>query len=344
MLTFHQGFDLSLELLFMKKILTQCALIAVLLLPGFTVYAAAATTDLVSANSSQGLIPKKVFDLTFGPIKEMSGIVKSKRFEDVYWVHNDSGDQPRIFAVTGKGKVIYPAFLPVYGEDHEEGKSQWQGHKILIAANYDWEDIAVDDEMLYLSEMGNNGNARRDLGIYVVPEPNPRAVDATRILKFLPVRYPDQKSFPANDWRYDSEAIFIFKQKLYLITKHRETGQIGTFKKGAVLYRLDTQYTDRFNLLRRIESHKEMVAVTGADLSPNGNRLAVLCYQQLWIFEKPRRGDKFFSAKTYKMDLDLALTHQAESITWVDDETIWLGNEGGEVFSVAAKEIPRYRK
>ncbi len=316
-------------------------LIAVFLLPGIAVYAeTGASSAMDAAPATQGLIPEKVFDLTFGPIKEMSGIVKSKRFDDVYWIHNDSGDEARIFAVNSKGKVIYPAYLPVYGEDHEEGKSEWQGHKILIAANSDWEDIAVDDEMLYLSEMGNNGNARRDLGIYVVPEPNPRAVPATRILKFLPIRYPEQETFPAKDWRFDSEAIFIFRKKLYLITKHRQAGQIGTFKKGAVLYRLDTQYTDKFNLLKRIESHEGMTAVTAADLSPGGDRLAVLCYQQLWVFEKPRRGDKFFSARSYKMDLDLSLTHQAESVTWVDDETIWLGNEEGEVFSVAANRIP----
>jgi hypothetical protein len=31
-----------------------------------------------------------------GPGKENSGIVKSRRQDDVFWIHNDSGDEPRI--------------------------------------------------------------------------------------------------------------------------------------------------------------------------------------------------------------------------------------------------------
>ncbi|SVC85139.1 uncharacterized protein METZ01_LOCUS337993, partial [marine metagenome] len=33
---------------------------------------------------------EKFYDLDFEPISEMSGMVKSKRFPEVYWLHNDS--------------------------------------------------------------------------------------------------------------------------------------------------------------------------------------------------------------------------------------------------------------
>ena len=46
--------------------------------------------------------------VTFEPVNEMSGIAKSNTFEDVYWVMNDSGDTPRIFAVNGRGELIKP--------------------------------------------------------------------------------------------------------------------------------------------------------------------------------------------------------------------------------------------
>ena len=288
-------------------------------------------------------VPEKIFDVEFEPIIEMSGIVKSKRYDDVYWVHNDSGDTARLFAIDGKGKVIYPDWMDVYGEVPVEGAKQWQGHKIEVAANIDWEDIAVDDEFIYVAEMGNNGNARRDLGVYVIPELNPRKVSDTRALKYIPIRYPDQKQYPAEQWHFDSESIFVFEQKLYFVSKHRQPGEISKYEKGAVLYRLDTQYTDRFNVLKQIDSHDEVNLATAADLSPDGNRLAILSYQQLWLFDKPRHGDRFFSSTTYKLDLDYSILGLSEAVAWVDDETVLIGSEDRSVYSVKVSQIPVYR-
>jgi len=39
------------------------------------------------------------------PIDEMSGIVRSRWQENVWWVHNDSGDEPRLFAIDSTGTV-----------------------------------------------------------------------------------------------------------------------------------------------------------------------------------------------------------------------------------------------
>jgi hypothetical protein len=303
-----------------------------------------AVSLFISGQVIAEILPEKLFNVEFNPIKEMSGIVKSKRFEDVFWVHNDSGDSARLFAIDGRGKVIYPGYLNVHGEVVEEGKSEWAGHKIFLAANLDWEDIAVDEEMIYISEMGNNGNARRDLGVYVVPELNPREVGGTRILKYLPIRYPEQQEFPAKKWHYDSEAIFVFQGKLYFITKHRPAGQISRFEKGAVLYRLDTKYTDDFNILKRVDVNSEMTAITGADMSPDGNYLAVVGYQQLWVFDRPRRGDRLFSTDARFLKLDVQHTGQIEAVAWRDNETILMGNEGREIFSIAAKDVPAHSR
>jgi len=287
---------------------------------------------------------KKIFSVEFEPIREMSGIAKSKRYDDVYWVHNDSGDMPRVFAIDGEGKVIYPGWMNVYGELAVEGKQEWQGHSIKIAANIDWEDIATDNEFIYIAEMGNNGNARRDLGVYVIPELNPRVVGETRALKYLPIRFPDQDNFPGERWHYDCESLFVFQDKLYFISKHRKPGEIAGYEKGAVLYRLDTQHTDKFNVLTRIEAHEAITLATAADLSPDGTRLAVLSYQQLWIFDKPSRGDHFFSSTSHKLDLDYSVMGLSEAITWADDETIWIGNEGRSIYSIDANQVPVYKE
>ena len=94
-----------------------------------------------------------------------------------FGVHNDSGDEARVFAINRQGDVIHPEFLPYHGQQPRPGRSPWPGHAIELAAHYDWEDIASDADWLYIADTGNNGNARRDLGIYKVPQFNPRVIE-----------------------------------------------------------------------------------------------------------------------------------------------------------------------
>src|SRR4051794_5227814 len=70
-------------------------------------------------------------------IRETSGIVASRRHPGIYWVHNDSANAPRLFAVRRDGTLVreYAVSVP----------------------NIDWEDIATDDDgRLYLGDIGNN--------------------------------------------------------------------------------------------------------------------------------------------------------------------------------------------
>ena len=163
-------------------------------------------------------------------LQEVSGVTRSHLFPDTFWAHNDSGDKARLFAITEKGEVICPPFLRTCPSSAQGISGVWEGHTIEIAMNYDWEDIAVLGGHLLIADTGNNGNARRDLGIYRVPEFNPRAVDKTRALAFYPIAYPEQSMFPAKEWEFDAEAIFVADGQVYLVTKHRASGSISTFK------------------------------------------------------------------------------------------------------------------
>jgi hypothetical protein len=42
-----------------------------------------------------------------GPSREHSGIVKSRNWPDLYWMQNDSGDEPRIYPVRRDGSVYF---------------------------------------------------------------------------------------------------------------------------------------------------------------------------------------------------------------------------------------------
>jgi len=275
-------------------------------------------------------------------INEMSGLVKSRRFPNVYWVHNDSGDEPRLFAIDRDGKVIITDYLKpeFYGETEEDGKQPWPGIKVLLAANEDWEDIAIDEDRIYIADMGNNGNARRDMGIYILYEPNPHAVPESRIIKYLPIRYPDQQRFPATKWHYDSESLFIADGKLYILTKHRQPNEHSSWEPGTNLYRLDSSYTTEANILVKVDSHEQVSLATGADVSPDGSKLAIATYTALWVFDKPAAGDRWLSGKSKTLKLDYRATGQIEAVCWDDNETLLISNEAREIYEVKLADIP----
>jgi len=99
---------------------------------------------------------KLIAKLGPGPAKENSGIVKSRNFPELCWMHNDSGDEPRIYPIHRDGSN--------YDDTRYAEES---GFLIGGAINVNWEDIAVDaDGNVIVADTGNNENDRRDLVLY----------------------------------------------------------------------------------------------------------------------------------------------------------------------------------
>ncbi len=276
------------------------------------------------------------------PIDEMSGIAKSRTYEGVFWVHNDSGDRPRIFAIRLDGSVVCPAPSQSDSDAHAQSTPlAYEGIQIEGATHIDWEDIAIDGDTLYIADMGNNFNTRRDLTLYVLKEPNPTTTTKTPILKRIPVAYPDQTEFPPKDrWHFDCEALFVYQGKLYVLTKHRPAGQPNTAEPSTTLYRLDSEHTDRVNLLVKVDSHPNLGGwVTAAAMSPDERTLAVLCQapeQSVWLFERPEAGDQFLS-KGKARQIKFQNGKQCEAIEWLDAHHVLIANEQREIFKLRVK-------
>ena len=284
---------------------------------------------------------KKIATVTHPPVDEISGIARSRTHRNVWWVHNDSGDTARLFAIDAEGNQVFGAWLrrTYWAERADKPKQPWPGFAVHLAANIDWEDIAIADGKIYIAAMGNNGNNRRDLGVYVLNEPDPNGLPQTRILKFLPIRYPDQKRFPAEKWHFDCEALFVSAGKLYFLTKHRVAGKFRSAQLGTKLYRLDTTHTDRENVLTLVEARRDMLMPTAADLSPDGTRLAVTTIRAVWVFEKPEKGDAWLSGKRRGLVFKPGEAKQCEAVCWDDNETLRLANEQREIYRVRLSDL-----
>ncbi len=279
---------------------------------------------------------------------EISGIAHSSTYPDVYWIHNDTGDSARLFAIHLDGSVVLPARAVDAAAANADNSSRtvsaqasaWPGIAIENALNIDWEELTLQDGMLYIADMGNNANARQDLGVYVVAEPDPQQSSPATALHFLPISYPDQTAFPGATWQFDCEAMFIDGEKLYFLTKHRRSGSLLGLTGGTKLYRLDTRFTDQTNRLQLIASSDALVLPTAAALSPDGSQLAVLTYERLWLFARPEDGsDNWLASAARVFDLPLLRSGQAEAVTWQSPETLIIASENRKLFRLPVSAL-----
>ena len=194
-------------------------------------------------------------------IREASGIVASRQHPGIYWVHNDSGNAPELFAVRLSGELV-------------------RKYRVAVP-NLDWEDIATDDAgHLYVADIGDNKHLLPVRVIHKIQEPDP-TVDDNASVPLAAVsshyfRYPDQKP-------RDAEGVVVRADQALIITK-RKDGQ------PAEVYRLPLSQPAW--LLHPLVLGPAGILpgcvepVTGATLTRDGRRLAVVTDRSVRIFEE----------------------------------------------------------
>lgn len=190
--------------------------------------------------------------IAHAPVRESSGIVASRRHAGIYWTHNDRGNAAVLYAIDRTGKV-----LNEYKVD---------------ASSDDWEDIAADDAgNLYIGNIGNNRAARASIEVHRLAEPEPaqaRAAAPLRASATWRLRFPGKP--------FDCESLFIQKGHAYVVSKHFD----GT---PAAIYRFALE-GPRDAVLQEVLELPVRSAVTAADLTADGKRLAVLSSAGLHLF------------------------------------------------------------
>lgn len=244
-------------------------------------------------------------------LKEVSGMVRTLSGD--LWLLNDSKNPPELFR-----------FDPVTQKLLETRR--------LPVANRDWEDLAADDKgNLYIGDVGNNRNARRDLRIYRY-NPNTRALDS------ILLRYPDQTAFaPANerDWNFNCEAMIFFRDSIHLFSKNSFKGNFYT--KHYVVPAKPGEYVAE---LRDSICLKNRV-VTGAAISRDGKTFVLtgyimgksmgfLPYSKASVFYfTDFEGSNFLHGKQVRKRLPkFLLARQYESITQWEGDCWIVANEG----------------
>ena len=259
------------------------------------------TAVLLAAGFESPLEPLGRFDTRILP--EASGIVKSRRHPGIFWVHNDSGNPPALFAIRRDGSVVREFRLEV--------------------PNVDWEDIADDDEgHLYLGDIGNNGGLLALRAVYRLDEPDPdRPATA-------PVRVSASTFYVlARNNRFDAEGL-VYEPGTglaVLVSKRfdRREAELFTvpFKPPAPLLRPATP--------RRIGTLPGFVEpATGASLSADGRLLAVCSSAVTRVYQRQGDGPWQPLAEVRYDPLPV------EGITW-DEGDLILVSEGRGIDRIA---------
>lgn len=132
-------------------------------------------------------------------LKETSGLVF---YDNRLITHNDSGNLPNLYEIDSiSGNITRTV-------------------SISNASNVDWEDIAQDEDYLYIADIGNNNGTRTDLKIYRVLKTdyeNSNSVEAD----IINYSYADQDDFThnPNNTNWDAESLVVWEDKLYIFKK-----------------------------------------------------------------------------------------------------------------------------
>lgn len=255
----------------MRLTLALAMLAAACSTPLSTPGAAPPATGTVASAAEPAYVPDVRLD-------EISGVVASTKNPDVLFVHNDSGDSPRFFALNRQGELLAELSL------------------VSVPKLVDAEDIAIGPgpggaSFIYLGDTGNNfasswlGIPRRKAVLYRIPEPE--ITSSARQLK-IPLReaFPIVFTFPQGARNVEAFFVDPVSGELFLITKEPDghsqllVASVAQLAGGG----------GKLTLLGQLRFGQAPLAgsrlPTSAAISKDGSAILVRTYSSVFLFPR----------------------------------------------------------
>ena len=240
-------------------------------------------------------------------IDEASGISSSKNNSQLVWVHNDSGDLPKIYGVGMDGSHL--------------GSLRLKG---ILAR--DWEDMCIGPgpkkniDYLYVADIGDNFSKFKKKRIHRFKEP---IINLEANSPFdLKIKDFDTIVFTYPDGNRDAEALMIdpITKDLYILSKRESLVSI---------YRLPfPQSTSKVIEAEKVgifevspeKSYRRSDQITAADISPDGKRIIIKTYYEIIMINNfDNNISSALSSKQIKLDYTPA--RGGEAICWSWDQS-----------------------
>lgn len=224
-------------------------------------------------------------------IDEASGIAASALHKGMYWLHNDSGDEPRIFLIDSLCSL----------------------HAVVGFAtirNRDWEDIAVGKgpienfSYIYIGEIGDNNAVYSEKSIIRCQEPKiPSTNNDTTLTQFDILRY----TYP--DGNRDAETVLLdpLTKDIFIVSKREDNVGVYRFPYP--------QSVSEVTILQKV-AVLPLTGIVGGDISPNGMEILLKSYTNIYYW---KRNSGEMTAQTLSRPFTIVpyeLEPQGEAVCW----------------------------
>ena len=256
-----------------------------------------------------------------GILNEISGLIFQT--DTSLFAHNDSGNEPFIYELSLNEKRVNRSI------------------KIFNMVNLDWEDIAQDQQYIYIADTGNNLGGRKNLKILKILKNEVLAQDSVEA-DSITFAYEDQTDFTlSNDHNFDCEAMINFENQLFLFSKNRVDFKTNIYSLPKAI--------GNYNAVLKGEFDVEGL-ITGATINESKDVIALLGYEDngttfkpfIWLFYE-FEGNDFFNGKKKKLELNF--DGQMEAITFGKNDNLYFslesesGNEVQFVYHIKIEEF-----
>ncbi len=258
---------------------------------------------------------------------EISGIAASRINKNIFYVHNDSGDTSRFFAIAPTGQLKATFYFKADAAHPTENV-------------IDCEDIAVGPgptkgkSYIYLGDIGDNHARRKSITIYRFQEPvvaGNASVSSINTEAFH-LKYPDGA--------HDAETLMVdpVDRQFYIVTKREDSVGVYTVP-------LNASFTDTITLQKRCKLHFTglplMKWITAGDIAADGSKVLVKSYQKAY-FWKRQTGEPIWKTMQRKpAELPYNMEKQGEAIGFTADAKGYYTTSEGKFAPIYYYQTPK---
>lgn len=265
------------------------------------------------------IIPKNFIEQLSVNLSENSGLIF---YKDLFWSFNDSGGENVLFGFTRSGEIAIQI-------------------QLKNAENNDWEDIAQDNEFIYIGDFGNNNGARKNLNVIKISKSEITSESNQTIeSEIISFSFSDQEkfSFPPYSTPFDCEAVTDIDGELYLFSKRWND-------ETTTVYRLP-KIAGNYSVVP-LDSFQVEGLITGADFNPESSILALSGYHDfkplLWLFYGVSK-ENIFGREKQLLKMDAIAGAQTEGVCFQGIDTLLISCEStfnypAQVFFIDLKTL-----
>jgi hypothetical protein len=245
---------------------------------------------------------------------EVSGLAASALHPGVLFVHNDSGDLPRFYAIDVNGKAL-------------------ARYEVDGAFAVDWEDAAAGPcpagRCLYFADIGDNLAKRTTLTVYRVPEPA-RIDPGTHHVASEPFAF----SYP--DGSHDAETLLVHPQtgELFIVTKV-VLGASSVYRFPMPLKPGTTAVLEKVG---EVAPPGGLARFTAGAIHPKGKGILLRAYTALYFY--PMAASVADALAGEPCSVPVAVEKQGETVEWTPSGDGYLTISEGAAAAVNLVSCP----